>query len=240
LQCDIPKTTAGNEWADLFRMFTAQMSRKGTRNKCASPVLFAHDLNKTTGAFERIQLTSAIRRRDRLVNTPARHQVTRVNVVRVRITRIEFERAFEMLLSRSPVPVVMIDVTERGVSLGEPAIKLERFGRCFLRASPALGGRQRTDLDDAERVVTISEPDIRGRVARVFFDRVLEKLDRSRRMYRWAYSALHTLDVPDLTARPKLRSALVVVLCALGFGFSVTAVVIGWRRLRQQLASGRP
>ena len=62
LQCDIPKTTAGNEWADLFRMFTAQMSRKGTRNKCASPVLFAHDLNKTTGAFERIQLTSALTR----------------------------------------------------------------------------------------------------------------------------------------------------------------------------------
>ena len=70
--------------------------------------------------------------------------------------------------------------------------------------------------------------------------RVLEKLDRSRRMYRWAYSALHTFDVPELTVRPKLRSALVVVLCALGFGFSVTAVVIGWRRLRQQLASGRP
>ena len=61
---------------------------------------------------------------------------------------------------------------------------------------------------------------------------VLERLDGSRRAYRWAYTALHTLDFPILSARPMLRSGLIVVLCGIGFVFSMTGAVIGWRRLR--------
>ncbi len=61
---------------------------------------------------------------------------------------------------------------------------------------------------------------------------LLEKIDRSRRAYRWLFSGLHTLDVPALTARPMLRAALLVGLCGCGFVFSVTGVVVAWRRLR--------
>ncbi|MGY4476925.1 PepSY domain-containing protein [Bradyrhizobium sp. USDA 3364] len=60
----------------------------------------------------------------------------------------------------------------------------------------------------------------------------LEKLDPQRRSYRWLYRALHTLDLPVLMARPELRTTLVVVLCALGAAFSVTGILIAWRRLR--------
>jgi PepSY-associated TM region len=60
---------------------------------------------------------------------------------------------------------------------------------------------------------------------------VLDKLDASRRAYRWAYSALHTLDLPALVSRPRLRDMVITVACLIGFVFSVTAVVIGWRRL---------
>jgi hypothetical protein len=62
--------------------------------------------------------------------------------------------------------------------------------------------------------------------------RVMERLDGSRRAYRWAYTALHTLDFPILLRHPLLRSGLIVLLCAIGFVFSVTGAVIGWRRLR--------
>jgi hypothetical protein len=58
--------------------------------------------------------------------------------------------------------------------------------------------------------------------------RVLERLDASRRAYRWVYTALHTLDFPILFAHPRVRSTLIVGLCAIGFAFSL----IGWRRLR--------
>jgi hypothetical protein len=51
---------------------------------------------------------------------------------------------------------------------------------------------------------------------------ILERLDPSRRAYRWFYSALHTMDFPILSARPTLRSALIVILCGFGFVFSLT------------------
>jgi hypothetical protein len=59
-----------------------------------------------------------------------------------------------------------------------------------------------------------------------------QRLDSSRRAYRWFYGALHTLDFPTLVAHPRLRDALIVGLCALGLMFSVTGIAIGWRRLR--------
>ena len=68
---------------------------------------------------------------------------------------------------------------------------------------------------------------------------LLERLDSSRRSYRWLYTGLHTLDFPVLLDRPLLRSALIVILCALGFVFSVTGAVIGWRRLRLLSAPAR-
>jgi hypothetical protein len=60
---------------------------------------------------------------------------------------------------------------------------------------------------------------------------LLDKLDSSRRAYRWLYGALHTLDFPALTARPALRTILIVTLCGCGFVFSLTGTVIAWRRL---------
>jgi uncharacterized iron-regulated membrane protein len=63
----------------------------------------------------------------------------------------------------------------------------------------------------------------------------LEKLDSSRRAYRWFYSALHTLDIPALMAAPAARTVLIMLLCALGLVFSLSGVLIGWRRLRMTL-----
>jgi hypothetical protein len=60
----------------------------------------------------------------------------------------------------------------------------------------------------------------------------LEKLDSSRRAYRWFYSALHTLDIPVLMEAPEVCTVLIIALCALGLAFSLSGVVIGWRRLR--------
>ena len=61
---------------------------------------------------------------------------------------------------------------------------------------------------------------------------ILEKLDGSRRAYRWLYTALHTLDIPALVARPVLRTILIVILCGCGLVFSITAVIIAARRVK--------
>lgn len=62
---------------------------------------------------------------------------------------------------------------------------------------------------------------------------LLETLDPARRTYRWLYQGLHTLDFPALAARPALRTWLIVLLSTAGLACSVTAVVIGWQRLRK-------
>ncbi|MBR0971170.1 PepSY domain-containing protein [Bradyrhizobium japonicum] len=95
------------------------------------------------------------------------------------------------------------------------------------------------DNDDypAQSIVP-GAPVYRSRCGDLWFDidgadgSLLQRLDASRRAYRWFYSALHTLDFPVLMAHPRLRDVLIVGLCALGLVFSVTGIVIGWRRLR--------
>jgi uncharacterized iron-regulated membrane protein len=48
----------------------------------------------------------------------------------------------------------------------------------------------------------------------------------------WPLKSLHMLDFPPLDVHPMLRTAVIVGLCLCGFAFSVTGVVLAWRRVR--------
>ena len=69
---------------------------------------------------------------------------------------------------------------------------------------------------------------------------LLQKLGSSGRVYRWLFTGLHTLDFPPLTARPALRTTLILALSGFGLMFSFTGVVIGGRRLRSCFRSPSP
>jgi PepSY-associated TM region len=56
---------------------------------------------------------------------------------------------------------------------------------------------------------------------------ISDRLDPARRLAE----ALHTLDIPALSARPALRSALVIGFAGCGLAFSLTGCVLAWRRL---------
>ncbi|MGZ5126220.1 MAG: hypothetical protein ACXWC1_25875 [Burkholderiales bacterium] len=108
-----------------------------------------------------------------------------------------------------------------------------------MRLSPACGVAEPVAMDDPYPV-TRSMPDApvyRFACGGAWFQvdsangAVLEKMDSSRRSYRWLYAALHTLDFPAFVSRPPLRTTVIMLLCGLGFAFSITAVVIAWRRL---------
>src|SRR5439155_10918074 len=94
------------------------------------------------------------------------------------------------------------------------------------------------DDDYPAQSIVAGAPVYRSRCGELWFDidsaegSVLQRLDASRRAYRWLYSALHTLDFPVLVTHPRLRDVLIVGLCALRLVFSITGIVIGWRRLR--------
>jgi hypothetical protein len=49
----------------------------------------------------------------------------------------------------------------------------------------------------------------------------------------WPLKSLHTLDFPPLDAHPLLRTCAIVTLCLCGFAFSLTGVVLAWRRVRR-------
>ncbi|MDT8398418.1 MAG: PepSY-associated TM helix domain-containing protein [Pseudomonadales bacterium] len=60
---------------------------------------------------------------------------------------------------------------------------------------------------------------------------VVSRFTTATRMERWLYNGLHSLDFPFLLARRPLWDVLVILLCLVGLGFSVTSVIMGWRRL---------
>ena len=52
------------------------------------------------------------------------------------------------------------------------------------------------------------------------------------------FRELHSFDFPPLTTHPRLRSSLIVGLCLCGLAFSLTGVVLAWRRLRSLNTQG--
>jgi uncharacterized iron-regulated membrane protein len=86
---------------------------------------------------------------------------------------------------------------------------------------------------------TLRVPIIGGRHPDLYIDgdngQILTIMDDSRSAYAWSYYALHTFNFPGLTTRPVLRQVIVLIPLAIGFVFSLTGVVIGWRRLRASI-----
>jgi hypothetical protein len=62
--------------------------------------------------------------------------------------------------------------------------------------------------------------------------RLLERIDASRRAYRFWFNALHSHDLPWMLERPALRRSWMIILCVAGFLFSCNGAWLAWRRLR--------
>ena len=98
--------------------------------------------------------------------------------------------------------------------------------------------------DASERPLPILRADIADASGTsVYIDpqdgRIVLKLDNSRRVYRWLFSAVHRWDIGWLYARP-LWDAWLITVCLLGLVLSVSSAVLGWRRLRITFAARGP
>ncbi len=67
---------------------------------------------------------------------------------------------------------------------------------------------------------------------------ILERIDASRRAYRFWFNALHSHDLPWMLDRPVLRRTWMVILCTAGFLFSCNATWVAWKRLRRRPPRG--
>lgn len=61
--------------------------------------------------------------------------------------------------------------------------------------------------------------------------KIISVMDKSRRLYRWLFNGLHSLDFPGLVTFRPAWDILILSLLGLGFSFSVTGVVVGWKRI---------
>lgn len=64
---------------------------------------------------------------------------------------------------------------------------------------------------------------------------ILGVMDRSRRTYRWLFNGLHSFDFPGLASHRPLWDGVILISLLAGFSFSVTSVVIGFRRARAKV-----
>ncbi len=69
--------------------------------------------------------------------------------------------------------------------------------------------------------------------------RLITKIDTSRRVYRWLYTALHHWDFGWLHERP-VWTIWMTIWIAFGLVLSVSSVVLGWRRLRRTIRVNVP
>jgi len=83
--------------------------------------------------------------------------------------------------------------------------------------------------------VKLSDPDETWVHVDAASGEIVSVMDRSRRMYRWLYHGLHSLDFPGLAERRPLWDIVVLALLATGLLFSITGVYLGVRRLRRSL-----
>jgi uncharacterized iron-regulated membrane protein len=60
---------------------------------------------------------------------------------------------------------------------------------------------------------------------------ILSVLDQSRRVYRWLYNGLHSLDIPGLVNKRPLWDFVMLILLLAGFAASSTGFVIGIKRI---------
>ena len=62
---------------------------------------------------------------------------------------------------------------------------------------------------------------------------ILNRLNRSGRVERWAFNLLHTLDLPLLLRHRPAWDAAMLLLLAAGSVVTLSGLVLGWRRLRR-------
>jgi hypothetical protein len=71
---------------------------------------------------------------------------------------------------------------------------------------------------------------------------IVQKMDDTRRLRRWLYQGLHSLDFPFVYYKRPLWDVVVIVLSIGGLALSATTLLPGWRRLRRRFREieGRP
>ena len=162
-----------------------------------------------------------------------------------------------MYVNRQPVLLLVSANSERtlaSAAAGEPlSITEEQIAAASTRLMPNSAIQERARLSTADNYYYSHHEHRSFPVLRVTFDdaerssfyldprtgAVLDFVDDGARQYRWWFNALHRLDFAWLLEHRTLWYAVIWMLCAAGVVTSISAVVIGWHRLRRRIVHSR-
>ena len=63
---------------------------------------------------------------------------------------------------------------------------------------------------------------------------IISVMDRSRRLYRWLYNGLHSLDFPGFVNQRPLWDIVMIFLLLSGFIFCITGIILSFNHLRRK------
>ncbi|MDT8429166.1 MAG: PepSY domain-containing protein [Pseudomonadales bacterium] len=79
--------------------------------------------------------------------------------------------------------------------------------------------------------VQFDDPDESGYYIDLATGEVILRHTRNSRLARWLYNGLHSFDFPLLRENRPLWDILLLILCLSGLVFSISSIMLGWRRL---------
>ena len=128
-------------------------------------------------------------------------------------------------LARSEI-IRAVDTAWVDASILRHGVILPRDTYTDLREGRLPEGTVRVELDDAQSTWIHINP---------YSGEITSVMDRSRRVYRWLFNGLHSLDIPGFVERRPLWDVVMLVLLILGLFGSLTGVIVGGRRLTKSL-----
>jgi len=130
--------------------------------------------------------------------------------------------------SLSPTKILESDVID-GVKKAWPDKKIQSTQRP--EESDIYGNLREGSLPSNTLRVILNNPEQTWVNINMATGQIVSIMNKNRRLYRWLFNGLHSLDIPGLANHRPLWDVVILLMLTAGFLFSITAVVIAWKRI---------
>ena len=126
-------------------------------------------------------------------------------------------------------PVLEPNFIASAVATALPNVQIKRWG--LVESNDAYTDLREGSLPEGTIRVELSDPSQTWLHINNRSGELITVIDRSRRIYRWLYNGLHSLDIPGVSNRRPMWDILMLALLSAGFIASLTGAILGVRRL---------
>ena len=123
----------------------------------------------------------------------------------------------------------LISAAKSAVSQAWPSMKIK--DSYIVTPDDVYGHLREGSLPEATLRIVLDDSDETWVHVNLYGGRIISVMDKSRRMYRWLFNGIHSLDLPGLVTKRPLWDVLMILLMTLGFIFSLTGIVLAYKRL---------